>query len=160
MKGKALPSSPSRIQDILSWYSAVVQLKVMQKTRGHWGERGVLFSRGTLVPLTSTCCFSYRVFPHVDSISVQISLTKQPTFCDATLVSPWSEVWETTAEISYWWRINTQIWVVLSISWSKVPSQHGPIRRTTQIWVVTRYQYGISRGKKLWRREISAVFSG
>ena len=84
------------------------------------GEReGVLFSRGTLVPLTNACCFSYRVFPHVDSIPVQISLRKRPTFYDATLVSRWSEVWETTAEISYWWRMNTQIWVVLSISWSK-----------------------------------------
>ena len=36
-------------------------------------------------------------------------------FRDAILVSPWSQVWETTAEISYWWRINTQIWVVLPI---------------------------------------------
>ena len=50
-------------------------------------------------------------------------------FRDATLVSPWSEIWETTAEISYWWRINTQIWVVRSIGWSKFPSQHGPIEK-------------------------------
>ena len=36
------------------------------------------------------------------------------------LVSPPNDVWETSAEIPYWWRI------------------------TTQIWVVTRHQYGIS----------------
>ena len=36
------------------------------------------------------------------------------------LVSPPNDVWETSAEISYWWRV------------------------TTEIWVVTRHQYGIS----------------
>ena len=36
------------------------------------------------------------------------------------LVSPPNDVWETYAEIPYWWRV------------------------TTQIWVVTRHQYGIS----------------
>ena len=80
MKGKPSPLACSRIQDILSWCSAVAQLKVTQKARGGWGERGVLFSRGTLVPLISACCFLYRVFPHVDSNSVHISLRKQPTF--------------------------------------------------------------------------------
>ena len=44
-----------------------------------------------------------------------------------------------------------------------------PIRSTTQILVVTRHQYGISRvrssdviwrGNKPWRREISAIFPG
>ena len=43
-----------------------------------------------------------------------------------------------------------------------------PIRSTTQIWAVTRHQYGISasvlqtsiwRGNRWWRREMSAVFS-
>ena len=36
------------------------------------------------------------------------------------LVSPQNDVWEMSAEIPYWWRV------------------------TTQIWVVTRHQYGIS----------------
>ena len=40
-----------------------------------------------------------------------------------------------------------------------------PIRSTTQIWVVTRYQYGISQtsfrgGNQGWRRRMTAVFSG
>ena len=36
------------------------------------------------------------------------------------LVSPWNDVWEMSVEIPYWWRF------------------------TTQIWIVTRHQYGIS----------------
>ena len=43
------------------------------------------------------------------------SLRKQPTFCDVTIGFPRNEVWETSAEIPYWWRVNTQIWVVLLI---------------------------------------------
>ena len=30
-------------------------------------------------------------------------------------ISPQNDVWETTAEIPYWWRVNTQIWLVLLI---------------------------------------------
>ena len=36
-------------------------------------------------------------------------------FAMLSLVSPPSDVWETTAEIPYWRRISTQIWVVLMI---------------------------------------------
>ena len=43
-------------------------------------------------------------------------MTKQPTFTRR----PRNEVWEKSAEIPYWWRV------------------------TTQIWVVTFHQYGIS----------------
>ena len=31
------------------------------------------------------------------------------------LVFPRNDVWETSAEIPYWWRVTTQIWVVLLI---------------------------------------------
>ena len=31
------------------------------------------------------------------------------------VVSPPNDVWETSAEISYWWHVTTQIWVVLLI---------------------------------------------
>ena len=34
------------------------------------------------------------------------------------------------------------------------------IRSTTQIWVVTRHQYRISRGNQWWFRKMSAVSSG
>ena len=33
-------------------------------------------------------------------------------------------VWETSAEIPYWWRVTTQIWLVLLIGWSKLPKRH------------------------------------
>ena len=43
------------------------------------------------------------------------SLRKQPTFGDAPLFSPPNDVWETSAEIPYQWRLTIQIWVVLLI---------------------------------------------
>ena len=33
------------------------------------------------------------------------------------LVSPPNDVWETSPEIPCWWRVTTQIWVVLLIGW-------------------------------------------
>ena len=48
------------------------------------------------------------------------------------LVSPPNGVWETTAQIPYWWRVTTQIWVVLLIGWIKFPMARS-IRSTTQI---------------------------
>ena len=38
------------------------------------------------------------------------------------LVSPPNDVWETSAEIPYWWPVTTQICVVLLIGWIKFPS--------------------------------------
>ena len=36
-----------------------------------------------------------------------------------------NDVWETSAEILYWWRVTTQIWrVVLLIGWIKFPTRH------------------------------------
>ena len=69
---------------------------------------------------------------------------KQPTFCDATvpLVSPRNDFWGTSAEIPYWWHVITQIWVVLLIG--RVENVLQPIRNATQIWEVSRHQYGIS----------------
>ena len=47
-------------------------------------------------------------------------------------VSPPNDMWETCAEIPYWWRVTTQIWVVLLIGWIKFPMARS-IRSTTQI---------------------------
>ena len=49
-----------------------------------------------------------------------INWTEQPSensrhFSPPPLVSLWNDVWEMTAEISYCWGANTQIWVVLLI---------------------------------------------
>ena len=41
------------------------------------------------------------------------------------LVSPPNYVWETSAEIPFWWRITTQIWLVLVIGWIKFAMPHG-----------------------------------
>ena len=60
------------------------------------------------------------------------------------LVSPPNDVWETSADIPYWWRVTTKIWVVLLICWTQISHAARSIRSTTQIWVVTRHQYGIS----------------
>ena len=35
-----------------------------------------------------------------------------------------NDVWETSAEIPYWWRVTTQIWVVLLTGWNKFPIRH------------------------------------
>ena len=43
------------------------------------------------------------------------SLRKQTTFRDATTGFTRNDVWETSAEIPYWWRITTQTWVLLLI---------------------------------------------
>ena len=70
-------------------------------------------------------------------------------------VSPWNDIWETSAEISYWWGVTTQ-WGSAR-DWLKQISQVAqPIRSSTQIWVVTRHQYGISAlvSQTLFSREI------
>ena len=43
------------------------------------------------------------------------SLRKQTTFCDGTTGFLQNDVWKTSAEISYWCCVTTQIWVVLLI---------------------------------------------
>ena len=58
-------------------------------------------------------------------------------FAMPPLVSPRNDVWETSAEIPYWWRVNTQIWVVFWLAENLLQ----PTRSTIQIWVVTRQQY-------------------
>ena len=61
----------------------------MGRSRWNWGL-------GVLARFTDVC-------------SLNSSLKKQPT------LSPRNDVWETAAEILYWWRVTTQIWVVLLI---------------------------------------------
>ena len=48
-----------------------------------------------------------------------VRLSKQPTFGDATTVSPRNDFWETSAG-----RVTTQIWVVLLIAWTRFPTRH------------------------------------
>ena len=77
------------------------------------------------------------------------SLRKQPLFLGATsgFPSKWSLSRKRTqklAEIGYWWRVITQIWIVLLVGRVKWEICFQPIRSSDQICVVTRHQYGIS----------------
>ena len=45
-------------------------------------------------------------------------------FVTSPLVFPPNDVWGTSAEISSWWCVTTQIWVLLLIGWGKFPSRH------------------------------------
>ena len=65
-------------------------------------------------------------------------------FATLPLIYQRNDVWETSAEIPYWWRVTTQISVVLLIGRRAWENLIQPIRSTTQIWVVTRHLYGIS----------------
>ena len=66
-------------------------------------------------------------------------------------LSPWNDVCQTNVEISYWWRVTTQIWVVLLIGWHKFPTsqKHYPIlgSDTSSVWnFYVRFLAFISRG--------------
>ena len=67
-------------------------------------------------------------------------------FATPRTVSTRNDVWGTSAEIPYWWRVTTQIWVMLLIGWSKFHKRHEQIRSSSQVWVATHHQtkYGIS----------------
>ena len=49
------------------------------------------------------------------NITVQLAWENSPHLATLPLVCPPNDVWETRAEIPYWWRVTTQIWVVLLI---------------------------------------------
>lgn len=59
------------------------------------------------------------------------------------LISPRNDVWEASAEISYWWCFTTQIWEALQ-NCLKVCFIQSEVLSTTQSWEVTRHQTGIS----------------
>ena len=57
------------------------------------------------------------------------------------LVSPSNDVWETSAEIPYWWRVTTQIWVELLIGWIKFPTQHDQSQTPSRYPVFNSFLY-------------------
>ena len=61
-------------------------------------------------------------------------------FTTLPLVSPPNEVWETNAEIPYWWYITTQIWVVPLIgraAWEIWFNQSGALPRSVKWHVIS-----------------------
>ena len=55
-------------------------------------------------------------------------------FASSPLVSPRNDVWGTSTEIPYWWRVTTQIWMLISATCTN-------IRKTylfcSKLWLVT-----------------------
>ena len=81
------------------------------------------------------------------------------------LVSPRNDIWETSAEIPYWWRVTTQSWVVLLIGWSKFSDNRmqnpDMVSVASSVWNFCPHFWGvISQGHQWWRRVMSAIFSG
>ena len=76
-----------------------------------------------------------------------------------------NDAWEKSSEIPNWWRVTTQIWVVLLIGWSKfwTNQKHYLYLNSvaSSVWnFCTRFSVVISWGNQWWRCEISGVFSG
>ena len=86
-------------------------------------------------------------------------------FAAPPMVYPWNDVWETSAEIPYWWRVTTQIWVVLLIGWKFASSnqKHYPDPGSDALSVenfCVRSSDTISWGNQWVGREMCAVFPG
>ena len=86
-----------------------------------------------LSDLSETCHFQVRsgtslaLTPRekmTSSVLVHVAWVNSRHFVTPLPVSLRNDVSETRAEISYWWRVNTQIWVVLLSGWSKFLSWH------------------------------------
>ena len=75
-----------------------------------------------------------------------------------------NDVWETSAEIPYWWRITTLIWIVLLIgcTFALTNQEHYPQlgSEASSVWNFCGLFSGvISRGNCWLGRKMSAVFS-
>ena len=51
------------------------------------------------------------------------SLGNNPHFATPSLFCARNDIWETSAEIPYRWRVTTQIWAVLLIGWKSIQSE-------------------------------------
>ena len=88
------------------------------------------------------------------------NLRKKPTFHDNTVVSPRSDIWETSAEIPYWWCATTQIWLLSASDWLEICFIHYcnqiavSVIMMSQLFQVNR-SCNIRRQK--WETNLSAV---
>ena len=80
---------------------------------------GFLNSTNMTCHMVEFMVFRFFFWKHAGKLNDTIeSLRKQPTFRYATNgfpVTSENDVWKTSAEIPYWWRVTTQIWLVLLI---------------------------------------------
>ena len=123
--GRSLPQAVEKVK-CSSWADTVENdhKSVMIRTFAHFFSFRFPHYLGTWNRLIKT----WRNFEcHVEQKkkhNILPSLRKQTTFCDATNSFSAKDVWETSAEIPYWWRVTTQIWVELLIGWSKFHKRH------------------------------------
>ena len=74
------------------------------------------FSSATGAKAWNCIPLNIRSLPkHKFKVAIHLAWETSPLLATLPLVSPTNDVWETSAEIPYWWRITTQIWVVLLI---------------------------------------------
>ena len=99
----------------------------------NWAKRALIFF---LLSLHFVFSYVYLCVDYVSALLGCQEVAWENSRLLATLppVSPPNDVWQTSAEIPYWWRVTTQISVVLLIGWIKFPTLHDQ----------TRHRYGIS----------------
>jgi len=69
-------------------------------------------------------------------ISLRLAWERSRNFATQPKVSLWNAVRGRNKEISHWWGVNTQFWLVLLLGFvSREGNLLQPIRSTTQIWV-------------------------
>ena len=106
----------------LSWY------KVFQRTILSFSYESTLFyNRNYLVYYSAMQLF----------LLCSMAWENSQHFATPPLVFPRNDVWVTRAEIPYWWRVTTQI------GWATRETFLNQSENTTQMWFVTRHQYGI-----------------
>ena len=62
--------------------------------------------------------------PPIFQVDFLLAWENSRLFATSPVVSGRNDVWETSAEIPYWWRVTTQVWVVLLIGWNKFSTRH------------------------------------
>ena len=81
-----------------------------------------------------------------------------------------NDIWETSAEIPYWWHVTTEIWVVLLIGRATYSREFFPTNQkhyldlgsdASSVWnFFARFSDVILRANPRWPRDMSAVFWG
>ena len=81
-------------------------------------------------------------------------------FAMPPLVSPQNDVWGTSVQLPYWWRVTTQIWVVeANFPHGTTNQKHNP-DLGADASKVRNFSDVISRGNQWWHHKMTADFSG
>ena len=99
----------------------------------------------------------------VSSNNWSCSLRNWRQFATLLLVPPRNDVWETSAQISYWWRVTTQIRIVLLIGWSKISANQKNYPDPGSVASFIKFLRSLFRrhfvGKSPWWRRKCKLFS-